>query len=160
MLRYLDVMVDDALTLAGRKRRLVGAMRQLARTGMCAALLLDSAAHADTDPAAGAAAADAWNYKLTPSYYATSHQKDAFDLNLRANRGPHAIWLGYYRRGGEFEQARTGYEYTAQLPFGQLVPSLQLATHGFVGARSTPSSAIRSMRYSVWDEPTRATTTT
>jgi hypothetical protein len=43
------------------------------------------------------------------------------------------LWLGYYRRAGEFEQTRTGYEYTLQIPFGQLVPSLQLASRGFVG---------------------------
>ncbi len=74
-----------------------------------------------------------WAFKLTPSYYVTTHQKDATDINLRTNHGPHALWLGYYQRGKEFEQFRTGYEYTAQLPFGQLVPSLQLASHGFVG---------------------------
>jgi hypothetical protein len=76
---------------------------------------------------------DVWAYKLTPSYYVTTHQKDATDINLRANNGPHALWLAYYRRGNEFEQARTGYEYTAQLPWVQLVPSLQLASHGFAG---------------------------
>jgi len=76
---------------------------------------------------------DAWAYKLTPSYYVTTHEKDASDINLRANNGPHALWLGYYRRGNEFEQVRTGYEYTAQLPWVQLVPSLQLASHGFAG---------------------------
>ena len=94
-----------------------------------------SAAMADaTRPgAAEGAPAEAWAFKLTPSYYVTTHQQDATDINLRANNGPHAVWLGYYRRGSEFEQTRTGYEYTAQLPFGQIVPSLQFATHGFVG---------------------------
>lgn len=102
------------------------------RAGKCAmyAALLGSpsvlAQAADPDAAA-------WAFKLTPSYYATSHQKDATDINLRANHGPHAVWLADYRRAGEFEQMRTGYEYTAQFPFGQLVPSLQLATHGFAG---------------------------
>jgi len=75
----------------------------------------------------------AWDFKLTPSYYSTSHQTGATDLNLRANSGPHAVWLGYYQRGSEFEQVRTGYEYTAELPFGKLVPSIQLASHGFAG---------------------------
>lgn len=72
-------------------------------------------------------------FKLTPSYYATTHQPDASDLNLRANRGPHALWLGYYHQGSGFEQLRTGYEATIGTPFGKLVPSLQLASHGFVG---------------------------
>lgn len=99
------------------------------------ALLSPTLAQADATPAMDteAGADQAWAFKLTPSYYATTHQKDATDLNLRANHGPHAVWLGYYRRGGEFEQTRTGYEYTAQLPFGQVIPSLQLATHGFAG---------------------------
>jgi hypothetical protein len=78
-------------------------------------------------------ARDSWAYKLTPSYYVTTNQRDALDINLRANHGPHAVWLGYYRRDGEFEQARTGYEYTAQISYVQLVPSIQLATHGFAG---------------------------
>lgn len=87
-------------------------------------------AHALADDAAGEAS---WAYKLTPSYYVTTHQKDATDINLRANNGPHAIWLGYYQRGSEFDQWRTGYEYTAQYSWLQLVPSLQLASRGFAG---------------------------
>ncbi len=75
----------------------------------------------------------AWTFKLTPSYYVTERQKDATDLNLRANLGAHALWLAHYRRGNEFAQSRTGYEYTAQFPFGRIVPSLQLASHGFTG---------------------------
>lgn len=87
------------------------------------------------DAGAGASAPGGatWAYKLTPSYYVTTHERDASDINLRANNGPHALWLGYFRRGGEFEQLRTGYEYTAQLPWMQMVPSLQLASHGFAG---------------------------
>lgn len=92
---------------------------------------------AQADPSApGSAEGNAppeWAFKLTPSYYSTSHQQEATDLNLRANHGSHALWLGYYQRGNEFEQTRTGYEYTAQLPYLQLVPSLQLASHGFAG---------------------------
>lgn len=106
--------------------------------GMAAVALLlavSGAARADATPPGGGDGVqrEAWAFKLTPSYYRTTNQPDATDLNLRANHGPHALWLGYYRRPGEFEQTRTGYEYTAQLPFGQLVPSLQLATHGFAG---------------------------
>ena len=74
-----------------------------------------------------------WTFKFTPSYYATTNQADASDLNLRGNYGAHAVWLGYYRRGSEFEQVRAGYEYTAQMPFGKLVPSVFLATHNVAG---------------------------
>lgn len=94
-----------------------------------------SAAHADKSSPGliEEAAAEHWTFKLTPSYYMTSHEPDATDINLRANYGPHALWVGRYQRAGEFEQARNGYEYSAQFAWGQLVPSLQLATHGFVG---------------------------
>ncbi len=98
--------------------------------GGCGVLLGIPAVHADTGESISA---EAWAFKFTPSYYVTTHEKDATDLNLRAKHGPHAVWLGYYRRDSEFEQVRTGYEYTAQMPFGQLVPSLQLATRGFAG---------------------------
>ena len=110
-------------------RRFVGAVA-------CGLLLGISGAHANPSAPGQAepAAMDHWAFKLTPSWYATSHTPDAVDVNLRANYGPHALWLGEYKRGGEFEQARTGYEYTAQYSWGQLVPSLQLASHGFVGA--------------------------
>ncbi len=110
---------------------LMGKLMNVVRAGVVGTWLGISGAYADT--ASEAVAADAWEFKLTPSYYVTTHQKDAIDLNLRANHGPHAIWLGYYRQGSEFEQTRTGYEYTAKTTFVQLVPSLQLASRGFVG---------------------------
>jgi len=114
---------------------LVSQLKNVVGAGVVGTLLGISVAYADTDTQGEAVivAADTWAFKLTPSYYVTTHEKDATDVNLRANHGPHAIWLGYYRRGSEFEQTRTGYEYTAQIPYGQLVPSLQLANHGFVG---------------------------
>ncbi|MDD5297511.1 MAG: hypothetical protein PHU46_11425 [Rhodocyclaceae bacterium] len=101
--------------------------------GLYGLLLAATAAHADPGTPAEVSAPDVWAFKLTPSYYVTSHEKDAVDVNLRANHGPHALWLGWYQRGNEFRQTRTGYEYTAQLPFGQLVPSVQLASGGFAG---------------------------
>lgn len=87
-------------------------------------------------PLAGAAQSDSatnWMFKLTPSYYATSHTTSAADINLRADYAAHALWLGEYKRGNEFEQTRIGYEYTAALAHGHLVPSVQWASHGFVG---------------------------
>lgn len=92
-------------------------------------------AMADSSPpgAAEAASEEGWAFKLTPSYYSTTHEAAATDLNLRTNHGPHALWLGYYKRSNDFEQTRTGYEYTAQYSLLQIVPSLQLASHGFAG---------------------------
>lgn len=102
---------------------------------LLASLAPVTAALADMSrPGAAEAVGDSsWNFKLTPSCYSTSNQTAATDLNLRANTGPHAVWLGYYRRGSEFEQTRTGYEFTAETAFGKVVPSAQLASHGFAG---------------------------
>ena len=78
-------------------------------------------------------APEPWAFKLTPSLYTTAHEHNAVDLNLRGNNGPHALWVGQYQRGSEFQQTRTGYEYTANFDWGQVVPSLQAASGGFAG---------------------------
>lgn len=100
-------------------------------------LTLPALAVADASRPGGAEgvgeAGEPWAFKLTPSYYATTNQHSATDVNLRANTGPHAVWLGYYQRGSEFEQTRTGYEFTLETEYAKLIPSLQLATHGFAG---------------------------
>lgn len=74
-----------------------------------------------------------WSFKFTPSWYATEHEKNAADINLRGNLGPHTAWVGQYVRGNEFQQTRFGYEYSANFAWGQMVPSLQIASKGFVG---------------------------
>ncbi|HMX15534.1 MAG TPA: hypothetical protein PKD29_01710 [Rhodocyclaceae bacterium] len=76
---------------------------------------------------------EAWSFKLTPAWYRTTGEKGATDINLRANLGDHVLWIGRYDRGREFTQTRTGYEYAVAMPFGKLVPSLQIASRGFVG---------------------------
>lgn len=100
-------------------------------------LTLPALAMADASRPGGAEgvgeSGEAWAFKVTPSYYATTNQHSATDINLRANNGPHAVWLGYYQRGAEFEQTRTGYEFTLETEYARLIPSLQLATHGFAG---------------------------
>lgn len=98
-------------------------------------LVQASALWADVSPpgAAEASSDSGWAFKLTPSYYATSHQAAATDTNLRANNGPHAFWLGYYRQGNAFEQTRAGYELTYETSWGKWVPSAQVASHGFAG---------------------------
>jgi len=79
-------------------------------------------------------AAEEIEFKFTPTLYHTTNERSAFDLNLRGELDTHRAWVGFYRRAHEFQQLRLGYEYTAQLPFGRLVPSLQVASHGFLGA--------------------------
>lgn len=83
--------------------------------------------------AAAAPEPDSWAFKLTPSLYATAHEHNAVDVNLRGNNGPHALWIGQYQRGEEFQQTRAGYEYTANFAWGQMVPSVQAASGGFAG---------------------------
>lgn len=113
----------------------IGNLKNVVTAAVYAALLGVSGVYADTSTPGETAvvAGETWTFKFTPSYYFTTNQKDAIDLNLRTNYGPHAFWLGHYQRDSEFEQTRIGYEYTVQLPYLQIVPSLQLATHDFAG---------------------------
>ncbi len=83
--------------------------------------------------AQGAPTDPEWAFKLTPSWYATHHETQAADVNLRGNLGQHTTWVGQYVRGNEFQQTRFGYEYNANFAWGQMVPSLQIASKGFVG---------------------------
>ncbi len=73
------------------------------------------------------------SFKLTPSYYTTANQRSATDTNLRYSKDGQTLWLGYYQRGSEFQQTRGGYERTIALPFVKITPSLQIASHGFIG---------------------------
>lgn len=72
-------------------------------------------------------------YKLTPTVYRVTDQPSAFDVNLRANKGPHTAWIGHYRRGSEFQQMRLGYEHEIEIPGGRVVLGGQYATRGFFG---------------------------
>lgn len=103
------------------------------RWTILASALIGCAAHAlDIDGGAEATA-----YKFTPTYYRTTNQPSAYDLNLRGNRGVHTWWVGFYRRAEEFQQLRLGYEQALEVPFGRVVPSLQYATRGFLGSSVT-----------------------
>jgi hypothetical protein len=77
------------------------------------------------------------SYKLTPSYYVLSDGNAAEDLNLRANRGPNAAWIGQYRDHAGFQQTRFGYEYTQDTGALHIVWSAQAATRGFLGGSVT-----------------------
>ena len=97
---------------------------------VCMGLSLSAMAQKSTSEDEGAA----WSFKLTPSLYATQHETSAADVNLRGNLGNHTTWVGQYVRGNQYQQTRWGYEYNANFAWGQMVPSLQLATKGFAGA--------------------------
>jgi hypothetical protein len=72
-------------------------------------------------------------YKLTPTYYWTTDEPGAADVNLRGSLGPHTAWVGYYQQTSVFRQARAGYEYGYELPFGKVVLGAQAASQGFLG---------------------------
>jgi hypothetical protein len=76
-------------------------------------------------------------YKLTGSWYRQDDGTRAIDLNLRANQGPHAAWLGLYRDNMDFQQLRSGYEYTQEQGPLRVVWSAQAASYGFLGGSVT-----------------------
>lgn len=76
---------------------------------------------------------DKWRFKVTPSFYQTTHQTNATDLNVRANEEAHALWIGQYDQAGNLHQTRLGYEYALNTDWGQVVPSVQAASGGFLG---------------------------
>lgn len=99
-------------------------LAQLLQTTLCAAQ--------ETTPAL-VALPNQWRLKVTPSYYQTTQEAGATDVNVRANHDNHALWIGQYDQASSFHQTRVGYEYTYTTPWGQIVPSLQGASGGFVG---------------------------
>ena len=95
-------------------------------------LAANCSAHAQED--ASAKNDSPWSYKLTPSVYAAKNETTATDVNLRGNLGNHTVWVGEYVRGSAYQQTRVGYEYNANFEWGQMVPSMQVASKGFLGA--------------------------
>ena len=75
--------------------------------------------------------------KFTPSWYQSADGNHAWDLNLRANRGPHSLWAGQYVAREGQRQFRSGYEYTQYFPDGHVVWSVQAASGGFAGGSAT-----------------------
>jgi hypothetical protein len=71
--------------------------------------------------------------KLTFSYYDFSSGKKGVDINLRHTFKSSTAWIGGYREGSGFDQARVGYEYDYRHDWLTVVPSAQAATRGFLG---------------------------
>jgi len=72
--------------------------------------------------------------KLTGAFYAFSSGTHGIDLNLRHAFTSATAWIGLYHQTDQFDQARVGYEYDYHRDWLTFVPSVQAATHGFVGA--------------------------
>jgi hypothetical protein len=98
---------------------------------LVAALTSGAAAGADDD---GGKASDPPLNKLTASYYDFSSGKEGVDVNLRHTFKSSTAWIGAYHESDHFDQARVGYEYDYHNDWLTFVPSVQAATHGFLGA--------------------------
>lgn len=72
--------------------------------------------------------------KLTLAYYDFSSGKAGEDINLRHAFRSSTVWIGNYRQNDGFNQARSGYEYDYHGGWLTVVPSVQVATHRFLGA--------------------------
>lgn len=83
--------------------------------------------------------ADALTWKATFAHYGDSvSQRNATDINLRSNAQDTSFWLGYYQDPDIFNQLRAGIERATSLGvYGQLISSVQVASHGFVGGSIT-----------------------
>jgi len=57
----------------------------------------------------------------------------SLDLNVRYTAGNFTTWAGYYGTQNDDNQGRAGVEYDWKRPNLFLVPSVQIASHGFVG---------------------------
>ena len=92
------------------------------------------AAFADAQPAPLAETTPTTTpYKLTTGFYRFSGGANGVDVNLRHSSDYGNLWVGYYQSNEQHEyQWRTGWDRS----FGETVrisPSLQVASHGFVG---------------------------
>ncbi len=77
-------------------------------------------------------------FKLTTGAYQLSGGDQpagpALDLNLRYGYGDGNVWIGWYRSvPDDFQQTRAGWDHTFDLDWVRLLPSLQIASGGFVG---------------------------
>ena len=71
--------------------------------------------------------------KLTVAYYDFSSGTTGVDVNLRHTFATSTVWVGGYHQANGFDQARVGYEYDYHGKWVTFVPSVQGASHGFVG---------------------------
>ena len=107
------------------------------------ALAIEDRADIEPNKPAGPAGGIVW--KFTPGIYRETAGHGAIDLNLRGNSETNTFWIGHYKRGSEFEQTRAGYERQFTLPFGRVIASGQVASHGFLGGSVTLEASAASM---------------
>ncbi len=71
--------------------------------------------------------------KVTLAYYHFSSGTLGVDANFRHTFSSSTAWIGVYHEDDGFDQVRLGYEYDYHSRWLTLVPSVQAATHDFVG---------------------------
>ena len=118
-----------------RSRALIRAVLLIALGCPLSALAIED--RADTEPNAPVPEGRHVAWKLTASRHLETGEAAAHDINLRANDEDEVWWVGHYRRGAAFEQARAGYERQFRLPLGRLIASGQIAAGGFLGGSVT-----------------------
>ena len=104
------------------------------RSGVLSASLIGllGIAHGAEDPAKPV------SYKFTAGHYQLSGgdlpAAAGLDLNLRATGGFGNVWLGWYGSPSQdVRQVRAGWDSSYKLGFVRFMPSLQIASGGFVG---------------------------
>lgn len=89
------------------------------------------------DPASSRQVNPAIAWKATLGYYIGTSSGSAHDLNVRGNTEDWTAWLGHYVDRQGFAQTRLGMETSLNLPLGRVIPSVQIASGGFVGGSIT-----------------------
>jgi hypothetical protein len=107
--------------------------RPLLRTALLLLFLGAACRTAAADDGTGQSAQPPSN-KVTLAYYDFSSGTGGVDLNLRHTFKSMTAWVGHYHEDDGFAQTRVGYEYDYRSRWLTLVPSVQAATHDFVGA--------------------------
>ena len=118
------------------------------RLSLLAWVVAGLANSAQADGASNDAAAEPGEFKLTLGRYHLGGARvdgagTGNDLNLRYRQGGRTVWLGAYQDSGTPRQWRAGWDDQWDVPASaftnaagpaQLLPSLQVASGGFVGA--------------------------
>jgi len=115
------------------KRKTIIAVRHFMRLLMFALVLASTATGAAADDAESEKSPAPSN-KLTLAYYAFSSGTRGMDVNLRHTFKRMTAWVGTYHEDDGFNQTRVGWEYDYRNRWLTIVPSVQAATHDFLGA--------------------------
>ncbi|SDE59962.1 hypothetical protein SAMN05192589_12221 [Paracidovorax valerianellae] len=122
----------------GRFPRSAATAAALCAVVFCASALMAPLAHAAADANADADADTPLPFKLTTGLYHVAGgglpAGPGLDVNLRYTRGDDHWWIGAFRSPAlDFSMPRAGWDRTVALGDWRVLPSLQIASGGFVG---------------------------